>query len=80
MNYRTKAIYRGGAFVPETQCDLPEEMEVELLVQAAPATPPAVVDPLERARILRRVADRMRQNPVRSDAPSFSRDELHERR
>ena len=33
MTYRTKAIYRGGAFVPETQCDLPEDAEVDLLVQ-----------------------------------------------
>ena len=35
MNYRTKAIYRGGAFVPETRCDLPEDAEVDLLVQGS---------------------------------------------
>jgi hypothetical protein len=80
MNYRTKAVYRGGAFVPKTQCDLPEDAEVDLLVQGPSLVPPAVADPAQRARILRQITDRMRQNPIPADAPRFTRDELHERR
>jgi hypothetical protein len=80
MNYRTKAVYRGGAFVPETRCDLPEEAEVDLLVQGPQLVPPAVTDREQRARVLRQVTERMKRNPIPAEAPRFTRDELHERR
>ena len=80
MNYRTKAVYRGGAFVPETRCDLPEEAEVDLLVQGPRLVPPTVTDREQRARVLRQVTERMNRNPIPAEAPRFTRDELHERR
>jgi hypothetical protein len=80
MNYRTKAVYRGGAFVPETRCDLPEEAEVDLLVQGPSEVPPTVTDPEQRARLLRQITDRMKRNPIPAKAPRLTRDELHERR
>jgi hypothetical protein len=80
MNYRTKAIYRDGAFVPETRCDLPEEAEVDLLVQGPLLAPPSITDPEQRARVLRQVTERMKQNPIPAQALRFTRDELHERR
>lgn len=80
MNYRTKAVYRGGAFVPETRCDLPEEAEVDLLVQGPRLVSPAVTDREQRARVLRQVTERMKRNPIPAEASRFTRDELHERR
>ena len=80
MNYHTKAVYRGGAFVPETQCDLPEEAEVDLQVQGPLHVSPAITDPEQRDCVLRRITARMKQNPISPEAPRFTRDELHERR
>ena len=80
MTYRMKAVYRQGAFVPETRCDLPENTEVVLLVQDPVRLSPAITDPEHRSSVLRRITDRMKQNPLPADAPRFTRDELHERR
>jgi hypothetical protein len=80
MTYHTKATYRQGAFFPETQFNLPEESEVELVVQGPSIVSPTVTDAEERRRILRQVTDRMRRNPLPADAPKLSRDQLHERR
>jgi hypothetical protein len=41
--------------------------------------PPEVTTPEERARILENVVERMKRNPLPSNAPRFSRDEMHER-
>ena len=71
MTYRTKAIYRGGAFLPKTQCDLPEDAEVDLLVQGPLAIPPAITDPQQRARLLRQITERMKRNPIPAAAPRF---------
>ncbi len=80
MAFTLKAIYRNGAFIPETACNLPEEAKVDLIVQRSAVIPPEVSDLEERKRLLRAVVDRMQQNPVPADAPRFTRDELHERR
>jgi hypothetical protein len=80
MTYHTKAVYRDGAFVPETRCILPENTEVELLVQESRRTQPMVTNPEQRKSVLRRITARMKQNPIPADAPRFTRDELHERR
>lgn len=79
MTQKIQAIYRDGAFHPETPCHFPENSQVELLVQDSSVRGPSVLDPDERLRILRRVAERMQNNPLPADAPRFSRDELHER-
>ena len=80
MSQRLRAIYRDGAFVPQTPCDLPEDAEVELIVQGPHLLPPKVKDVAARAEILKQIVERMRQNPIPAGAPRFTRDELHERR
>lgn len=80
MTYHTKAVFRQGAFFPELQCDLPEDSQVDLLVQGPCVIPPIVTAPEERSRILRQVTERMKRNPMPADSARFSRDQLHERR
>ena len=75
-----KAIFRHGAFVPQEPCPIPEGTEVRLIVQQPALTPPRITDPIERAAVLRRIVDRMKQNPLPSETKPFTRDELHERR
>ena len=80
MSQRVRAVYHRGAFIPQTPCDLPEKAEVELIIQGPYLLPPGEMDPKKRARILRRVVERMRQNPFPPGPPRLTRDELHERR
>lgn len=81
MSQTLKAIYRDGAFIPQTPCDLPDGAEVEITVRAPNLVPPKVTDPDERKRILEEMVARMRANPIPADAPRrFTREELHERR
>ena len=80
MTYHMKAVYRNGAFVPETRCALPENAEVDLLVQGPLNVPPVITNPEKRDDALRRITARMKQNPLPAGAPRFTRDELHERR
>jgi hypothetical protein len=75
-----RAIYRDGSFRPETPCDVPENAEVELLIQGPAILRPRVTDAHERAHILHRTTERMQHNPLPPAAPRFTRDELHERR
>ncbi|MBA3322754.1 MAG: antitoxin family protein [Pyrinomonadaceae bacterium] len=80
MSQRLRAIYQGGAFIPQAPCDLPENSEVELVIERPRTLPPPVTDPEERKRILERMVERMRANPIPADAPRrFTREELHER-
>ena len=80
MKRTITATYRGGVFYPDVPCDLPEGSTVEIRELANGVRPPLEADPEERKRILKAVVDRMMQNPISSDAPKFTRDELHERR
>lgn len=43
-------------------------------------SPPLVKDPVERARLISEMLDRMLANPLPPNAPRFTRDELHDRR
>ncbi|OLE51955.1 MAG: DUF104 domain-containing protein [Acidobacteria bacterium 13_1_20CM_3_53_8] len=80
MVQRLKAIYQGGAFIPQAPCDLPENSEVELIIEGPSILPPTVTDPEERKRILEELIQNMRDNPIPADAPArFTREELHER-
>ncbi|MGE4003773.1 MAG: DUF104 domain-containing protein, partial [Planctomycetaceae bacterium] len=72
--------YRDGAFLPESPVNLPNTSQVDLLVEGPTMLPPSIIDPDERRRVLKRVADRMRNNPIPAGAARLSRDELHERR
>lgn len=78
MSQRLRAIYQGGAFIPQAPCDLPEGSEAELTIQQVNISQPAVADPGERRRILKEMVERMRANPIPADAPHFTREELHE--
>ena len=77
MVQRLKAIYQNGAFIPQTPCDLPENSEVELIIETPHVIPAQVTDPEERKRILTEMVERMRANPIPADAPHFTREELH---
>jgi predicted DNA-binding antitoxin AbrB/MazE fold protein len=79
MSKSLKAIYRRGAFVPKTPCHLPEDSEVELIIQGPAVTQPEIVDPKERANILTNLVARMQQNMLPQAAPRFTRESLHER-
>ena len=79
MSKSLKAIYRRGAFIPKTPCQLPEDSEVELIVQGPLVTQPEIVDPKERANILSNLVTRMQQNVLPVRAPQFTRESLHER-
>jgi predicted DNA-binding antitoxin AbrB/MazE fold protein len=80
MSQRVRAIYQKGTFVPQEPCDLPEGSEVELTIHEPRISPPTVIDPEERKRILSELIQNMRDNPIPADAPRFTREELHERR
>ena len=80
MNQQVKAVYRKGAFVVQQPFDLPEEAQVNLIVEGPVILPPEITDHEERTRVLQRVSQRMKQNPLPAEAPRFTREELHERR
>jgi predicted DNA-binding antitoxin AbrB/MazE fold protein len=81
MAQRLRAIYQNGAFVPQSPCNLPENSEVDLVIERPHVLPPLMTDPNERRRILDQLVERMRANPIPADAPRhFTREELHERR
>ena len=80
MKRTITATYRGGVFYPDEPCDLPEGAMVEIREVPVGTIPALIEDPEERKRNLKAVADRMRQNQFSPDAPTLTRDELHERR
>jgi hypothetical protein len=80
MSQGLKAIYHDGTFVLQSACNLPEGVEVELFVQTPQAVPPKVSDINARQDFLELLVERMKQNPIPSAAPKFTRDMLHERR
>ncbi len=75
-----KAVYRNGAFILQTDCDLPEGVEVELFVQSAHVALPQIAEMSTRQNFLKRLVERMQDNPIPANAPRFTRDMLHERR
>ena len=81
MAQRLRAIYQGGAFIPQTPCDLPENSEVDLIIENSNLIPPREKDPEERRRMIDELIENMRSNPIPAGAPRrFTREELHERR
>lgn len=80
MSRRLKAVYLGGAFIPKSPCDLPEDSEVELLIEGPFIIPPEMWDSQERALIIKRLVERMQQNPIPPAATHLTREALHERR
>lgn len=80
MAQRLRAIYQNCAFILKSPCDLPENSEVDLVIESPRVLPPLVTDPDERKRILEKLVKNMRDNPIPANAPHFTREELHERR
>jgi len=80
MYQAAKAIYRAGTLILQEPLDVPEESEVELIIQGPLVLAPKVTDLVERARILQIVTRRMQQNPIPAGAPRLTRKVLHARR
>ncbi|NJL55278.1 antitoxin family protein [bacterium] len=79
MHQALKAIYQNGAFVLQTDCDLPEGTEVELFVRSPQIVPPKIVDRDTKRDFLKLLVERMQRNPIPLNAPELTRDMLHER-
>ena len=79
MCQTVRAIYRAGTFVLQEALDVPDESEVELIVQVPLVLAPKVTDPTEQARLLKVVTRRMQQNPIPAGALHLTREELHAR-
>jgi hypothetical protein len=81
MSLRLRAIYKEGAFIPiaSENLEVPENTEVELIVSTAKVTPPTVTGEDERHQVLKELLASWDKYPVRPDAPSLTRDDLHER-
>ncbi len=78
-----RATYTDGVFVPlagESLPDLPEAAEVEITVRELETASEIAAGELERAALLREIAENMKTNIFTGDPPRFTREELHERR
>ncbi|HWW77396.1 MAG TPA: antitoxin family protein, partial [Pyrinomonadaceae bacterium] len=72
MSQTLKAVYRDGAFIPQTPCDIPEGAEVEITVRAPNLIPPKVTDPEERRRLMDELIQNMLDNPIPDNAPRLT--------
>ncbi|MBE9053687.1 antitoxin family protein [Nostocales cyanobacterium LEGE 11386] len=79
MPQTLKAIYRNGAFILQTACNLPEGAEVELLIQSPQVVSPPISDSETKQHFLKALVERMQQNPIPLNAQQFTREMLHER-
>lgn len=80
MIQRVAATYKNGAFIPDEECELPENARVWLTFDEN-LIPPSITDPEERRAVLARIRELMVKNPIPEGAPrKFTREELHERR
>lgn len=80
MTQVISATYKNGAFIPDEECDLPENARVRVMVENEDVIPPTITDDAERREVLARMQERRRNNAIPPYAPKFTRDELHERR
>lgn len=81
MVVRIKAVYRDGAFIPDTPCVLPQNTHVELTVETPSLVPPTINDPEERKRQRHELVEQMKSRSISTNAPTkLTRDEMHERR
>lgn len=77
MTQSLRAIYRNGAFVPQTAFELSEGTEVELLVEDPQIIPPPIADEETKRQFLKALVERIQQNPIPLNAPHFVRDSLY---
>ena len=80
MPHSVKAVYHKGVFVPQEPCNIPEGLEVELIIQGPLLLPPEIKEAEERKQILRIIVERMQQNIIPTEAPRLAREALHDRR
>ena len=80
MSQALKAIYQKGTFILQTDFELPEGTEVELLIQSHEVISPLISDAAAKQRFLSSLVERMQQNLIPPNAPRFTREMLHERR
>jgi predicted DNA-binding antitoxin AbrB/MazE fold protein len=80
MTETIRATFHNGVFVPESPVRLPDGTKVNLMIEGSRGIPPQVTDPIERKRILARVVQRLKNNPLPVPASSIKREDLHERR
>jgi hypothetical protein len=80
MTKALKATYHKGTFILESACTLPEGIEVELFVNIPQVIAPSITDISAKQNLLRLLVERMQNNPIPTEAPSFTRDMLYERR
>ncbi|MDJ0580298.1 antitoxin family protein [Crocosphaera sp.] len=64
MLKKVKATYSNGAFIPNSPCDLPENTEVELMVNLPFEYNQDVLDPETRKAIVHELLTRMRQTSL----------------
>lgn len=79
MMERVRAVYQNGAFIPQVPFDLPEDVEVELTVQTISSEPAQNCDDERRAQLLQAIVRSMQNNPLPSQSPKLTREELHAR-
>lgn len=80
MSQALKAIYPKGAFILQTDFELPEGTEVELLIKSPQVVSSPISDPVAKQKFLKLLVERMQQNLIPIKAPYFTREMLHERR
>lgn len=80
MTQVLKAIYQNGAFVPLEPFSLPEDSEVEIVIRSNTLIAPEITDVVQKAAVLQQIVRSMQANPLPTNAPHFTREELHERR
>ncbi len=68
MLKKVKATYRNGTFIPNTPYDLPENTEVELMINCPSEYAQDVLDPATRKAILHELLTRMRQSSLMAHA------------
>lgn len=79
MSQALRATYQKGTFILQTDIELPEGTEVELLIQPSSVVSPPISDLETKRRFLKSLVERMQQNPIPLSAPQFTRETLHER-
>ena len=75
-----QATFRDGVFIPTLPCAIPDNASVELFVETESTAAPVPMSVAERAQRLAALVARMKSRPFPTNAPRFTRDELHERR
>ncbi len=61
MMHKLKAIYRDGTFIPQVNCALPNDTEVELAIYQSRELHPDIIDPEARKEVLNSLLKRMKK-------------------